>query len=125
VLADLAGTEPTVMLGDLNTGPASANVDGELPDNFESLLAAGYADTWTSGAVCTYCQSNPLVCTNPGGCAGGLSSRLDHVLLKNFTADVELERIAETEITITDADGAAHTAALSDHYGVMGTISNR
>lgn len=118
------GRRRTVMLGDLNTGPASAGVDGELPDNFTSLTAAGYADTWTSGQACTYCQSNPLACSRPEGCPGGLSSRLDHVMLKNFDARIQLEveRVHDREITVTDADGRAHVSRLSDHYGVLATM---
>lgn len=125
VMAQQAGNRRrTVMLGDLNAGPPSAGVDGELPENYSSLAAAGYVDTWASGQVCTYCQDNPLVCSNPGGCSGGLSSRLDHVLLKNFEASVKLtfERINEREITVVDGDGRSHASRLSDHYGVMATM---
>jgi len=120
-LADLAGDRRrTVMLGDLNTGPASAGVDGELPDNFQQVLGAGYKDTWTDAPVCTYCQENPLACSKPEGC-GGLSSRLDHVLLKNFDAGVTLDftRFADQPITIRDSAGTSHDGRLSDHYGVI------
>jgi len=113
----------TVMLGDLNTGPASPGVDGELPANFTSLTEAGYRDTWTSGQTCTYCQDNPLACSKPEGC-GGLSSRLDHVMLKHFGAEVspELERIFDRHVTIVDADDRTHDGRLSDHYGVLAAM---
>ena len=119
-----SGFRRTVMMGDLNTGPASAGVDGELPDNFQSLLDADYVDTWTSDQVCTYCQANPLVCSNPGGCEGGLNSRLDHVLLRGVESDVRLsfERFLDDPITIIDAEGASHDGRLSDHYGVTATL---
>ena len=114
----------SIMLGDLNTGPASPGVDGELPANYESLVAAGYVDTWTSGQTCTYCQDNPLACSRPGGCDGGLSSRLDHVLMKGVESDITLafERFADEPITIVDAEGVSHEGRLSDHYGVMATL---
>lgn len=125
VMAEQAGNRRrTVLLGDLNTGPASAGVDAELPANFTSLTEAGYVDTWTAGQQCTYCQSNPLACSRPGGCPGGLSSRLDHALLKNFGASIqlELERNNERMITIVDANGQSHASRLSDHYGVLATM---
>lgn len=125
VMADLAGDRKrTVMFGDLNTGPASTGVDGELPENYDQLLAAGYIDTWTEEQVCTYCQDNPLVCSKPGGCAGGLNSRLDHILLKNFAPDVSLEfsRFGDQEITIKDSAGVSHKSRPSDHYGVIATM---
>jgi endonuclease/exonuclease/phosphatase family metal-dependent hydrolase len=124
VMAKQAGNERrTVLLGDLNTGPASAGVDGELPDNFAAVLAAGYSDTWTSGAKCTYCQDNPLACSKPEGC-GGLSSRIDHALLRNFAPDVTLgfARFATQPITLVDADGRSHDGRLSDHYGITATM---
>lgn len=125
VMAEQAGKRRrTVLLGDLNTGPASAGVDAELPASFTALAAAGYVDSWTSGQQCTYCQSNPLACSRPGGCAGGLSSRLDHVLLKNFDASIMLavERNNERAITIVDGDGRSHASRLSDHFGVLATM---
>ncbi len=125
VMAEQAGKRRrTIMLGDLNTGPVSPGLDGELAENFPALAAAGYVDTWTSGQQCTYCQDNPLVCSNPDGCAGGLNSRLDHILLKNFEAGlaVQFERINEREISIVDGDGRTHATRLSDHYGLMATM---
>lgn len=125
LMSDQAGTRRrTVMLGDLNAGPASTGVDGELPENYSSLTAAGYVDTWTSGQQCTYCQENPLVCSRPGGCPGGLSSRLDHVLLKNFDASIKMnfERVNERAITIKDSDGRTHDSRLSDHFGLGATM---
>ena len=114
-MAELAGTRKrTVMLGDLNTSPASPGVDAELPDNYTSIVDAGYKDTWSSGQVCTYCQENPLVCSKPEGCGG--SVRLDHVLLKNFAQDVTLDFVRFADQPITSV------GRLSDHYGVMATM---
>jgi len=102
----------------------SPGLDGELAENFPALAAAGYVDPWTSGQQCTYCQDNPLVCSRPDGCAGGLNSRLDHILMKNFESglDVQFERINEREISIVDGDGRTHATRLSDHYGLMATM---
>jgi len=104
----------TIMLGDLNAGPASAGVDAELPDNYSAVAAAGYRDTWTSGQVCTYCQDNPLVCSKPEGC--GPSSRIDHILLKSFERNVELgfARFGDQAIPTV--------GRLSDHYGLRATL---
>jgi len=114
-MAQQAGTRRhTVLLGDLNTGPASEGVDAELPDNFQALLDAGYRDTWTAGQTCTYCQENPLVCSKPEGC--GPNIRIDHGLLKNFTADIALsfERFADQPVPDVER--------LSDHYGLLATM---
>jgi endonuclease/exonuclease/phosphatase family metal-dependent hydrolase len=124
-MAEQAGKRRrTVLLGDLNAGPASPGVDAELPANYTSIVDAGYRDTWTSGQQCTYCQDNPLACSRPGGCPGGLSSRLDHALLKNFDASISLEheRNNERAITIVDGDGRSHATRLSDHFGVLATL---
>lgn len=115
-MAQQAGDRRTVMLGDLNAGPASPGVDAELPENYTKLLDADYRDTWTRDRVCTYCQDNPLVCSKPEGC-GGLSSRLDHVLLRSFANDIalEFERFGDDPISVGGG-------RLSDHYGVTATL---
>jgi endonuclease/exonuclease/phosphatase family metal-dependent hydrolase len=115
VMAEQAGSRRrTVMLGDLNTGPASEGVDAELPENFEALLDAGYGDTWTADQSCTYCQENPLVCSRPEGC--GTSVRIDHAMPKNFTDDIALsfERFGDQDVPDVER--------LSDHYGLIATM---
>jgi endonuclease/exonuclease/phosphatase family metal-dependent hydrolase len=115
-MAEQAGTRRrTVLLGDLNTGPASDGVDAELPENFQALLDAGYQDTWTAGSTCTHCQENPLFCSKPEGC-GGPNSRIDHALLKGFTDEIAMsfERFADQPIPDVER--------LSDHYGLIATI---
>lgn len=118
LMAKQAGRRRTIMLGDLNTGPATPGVDAELGANFPKLATAGYVDTWKTGQQCTYCQDNPLVCSKPEGC-GGLSSRLDHALLRSFPEALSptFERFGERAITI-----AGKPSRISDHYGLLVTM---
>jgi endonuclease/exonuclease/phosphatase family metal-dependent hydrolase len=115
LMAQLAGERRrTVLLGDLNTGPASEGVDAELPDNFQALLDAGYRDSWLAGQSCTHCQENPLVCSKPEGC--GTSVRIDHALLKNFTEEIGLSFARFADQPVPEVE------RLSDHYGVIATM---
>ena len=112
-----------VRLGDLNAGPATAGVSGELADNFQSLLDAGYVDDWTENQVCTHCATNPLVCSRPDQC-GGHSSRIDHILFHGCPAGTgaAYRRIADEPIDLVDEQGVTRESRLSDHYGVSATL---
>jgi endonuclease/exonuclease/phosphatase family metal-dependent hydrolase len=116
-LAAQAGKGCTVLLGDLNAGPASPGVDAELEDNFAAILEAGYADRWRDAPVCTFCGENPLVCSDPARC-GDHSPRIDHVLFRGCPdGEVRYRRIADGPISLA-APGAWRA---SDHYGVLAT----
>jgi MoxR-like ATPase len=65
-LAAQAGKGCTLLLGDLNAGPASPGVDAELEDDFAAILETGYADRWRDGPVCTFCGERSDPARSPG-----------------------------------------------------------
>jgi endonuclease/exonuclease/phosphatase family metal-dependent hydrolase len=105
---------PTVLLGDLNDGPA---FDGGAYET----LAAGRTDAWDAarpdadGFTC--CRATTL--DGPGS----MDERLDHVLVDGFAAsDARLVGAdAESRLTAT-VDGDARDVWLSDHAGVVATL---
>ncbi len=113
VLADAAGDRCTLLLGDLNSGPAGDSVDPELADNYRALIDAGFDEFSQDDAPCTFCSENPI--------AGGESdTRIDHGLLRGCPQSTvpRYERIFDQPIEIVDSEGQSHPARLSDHYGV-------
>jgi hypothetical protein len=52
-----AGDEAAVILGDLNTGPATTELAAELPDNYARLVAGGFRSPYIDdGGACSYCS---------------------------------------------------------------------
>lgn len=100
---DRAGTQPAIVLGDLNTGPAAAGVRERNPEHYARLIRAGFVNPYLDAepASCTFCYDNPLT----RGRGRGLV--IDHVLLRGLS-------------------GTAHrfldAPALSDHYGVVALV---
>ena len=111
--------EPVVILGDLNTGPATTTLAGEVPENFQLLLDAGFEAPYLDGdePPCTFCADNPLV----GGADDDASVAIDHILVRDLPGDAQAERILDAEVTVEGAEGPTATR-LSDHYGVATTI---
>lgn len=100
-----------VLMGDLNTGPATANLTGEIVDNFASIEAKGYADPFPD-ATCTWCIENPLT-------GSSTDRKLDHIMTRGCDGTTtESARAFDQEITVTNKDGDELTTRLSDHYGV-------
>lgn len=115
-IAERAGEETVIFLGDLNTGPAGEGYTTELPDNWKKLTDAGWSAPYVDQVKqCTYCGDNPLV-----GSAGDDDSSvlIDHVLFQRASGTFSASRILDGDITLeTEADGTV-TSKLSDHYGV-------
>jgi endonuclease/exonuclease/phosphatase family metal-dependent hydrolase len=120
-VAEKAGTEPAVILGDLNTGPALDGIAGELPANFDVFVDAGWNVPFLNdGASCTFCGDNPLV-GNPGDPKNTVL--IDHVMFKNQGSGAfSSERVLDEDVTI-NVEGADQTTKLSDHYGLSVTWS--
>lgn len=101
----------TVLMGDLNSGPATDTLAGELPDNFELLSVAGFTWPWDN-PVCSWCTDNPL--------AGSEKNKLiDYIMFRGCPAGAEAyhyRRIMDQPITIA---GQEQPTRLSDHYGVI------
>lgn len=118
-VAEKAGTEPAVILGDLNTGPALEGIAGELPENYALFSDAGWEAPFVSAnPACTFCGENPLV-GNPGD--PKRTVLIDHVLFKNRKGgELSSSRVLDQDITI-NVEGSDQTSKLSDHYGVSVT----
>jgi endonuclease/exonuclease/phosphatase family metal-dependent hydrolase len=111
--------EPVVILGDLNTGPATTTLAGEVPEDFQLLIDAGFAAPYLDEdePACTFCADNPLV----GGADDDASVAIDHILVRDLSGEAQAERILDGEVTVDGPDGPTPTR-LSDHYGVATTI---
>lgn len=111
------GEGRVVLLGDLNTGPARAGIDGEVEENY-ALLSASFENPYlddTESPTCTFCASNPLVSDDAA------SGAIDHVLVRRLDADGTARRFLTEPVEI-DVDGAPTDLALSDHYGVRASL---
>lgn len=112
VSAKASGQHPVLLLGDLNTGPASAGpppIQAELPLDYQLLIDAGFTSAMAS-PKCTLCSDNVL--------RNGSSREtwLDHALIRGFPGVI----LAERALTQTFQLGVAPNALamnLSDHYG--------
>ncbi len=106
-----AGSQPAILLGDLNLGPANTewDVEAEFSDHFQLLLDAGFRSPYTeSHGQCTFCAIEALG-------AEGSGRILDHALFLGLAEALFLpERILERNIEVGDR----MKVPLSDHYGV-------
>ena len=111
-------TDRRVLLGDLNSGPATADAVAVEPDTWAIVEGGGMTDAFTElDGSCTYCPENPICAEYPDG-DGEL---IDHVLLAGFEGAMSARRILDDAITV-DSCGTAIDAAYSDHYGVAVTV---
>lgn len=107
--------DATILLGDMNCGPATRLAESASPDAF-ARLSAGFVNPYAElDERCTFCRNNPLNGTVVDPEEGAL---IDHVLLagsgtEGFTATRVLD-----ELIMVEADGSAIDTAYSDHYGV-------
>ncbi|WP_437736798.1 endonuclease/exonuclease/phosphatase family protein [Sorangium sp. So ce1335] len=116
------GRGATLLLGDLNTGPAIApSISARLPAHYDRLLARGFVNPYASqeDARCTYCFDNPL-----DGGKGTRGVLIDHVLLRGFEGDATGTQIMRSSLTI-DAGKRKVKSGFSDHYGLLVTLSRR
>ncbi|MDH4171317.1 MAG: hypothetical protein OEW42_17180, partial [Acidimicrobiia bacterium] len=109
--------DPVVLLGDFNTGPAGERYEAEVAANYELLPAAMLTNTYVEAddARCTFCGDNPLV-------DGDAAVVIDHVFTRGLDAGQEARRILDQPLAI-DVDGEETAAALSDHYGLLLTLT--
>jgi endonuclease/exonuclease/phosphatase family metal-dependent hydrolase len=103
----------TVLMGDMNCGPAQGTLVGELAENYPAFKAGGYNDTW-SGPTCTWCKENPLT--------GSADDRwIDHIMFRSCTKTATYTRILDQQVTI-QVSGAPKQTRLSDHYGLRADL---
>ncbi len=108
--------ECSVLLGDLNMGPATDTLDGEVADTWAKLEATGYNEDWSaSERLCTWCADNPLTDGN-----GAL--QLDHVMSRGCNLEgASYVRAFDGAVAIEEGR-ASHDTRLSDHYGIRATL---
>jgi len=116
---DETATNPVILLGDLNTGPYSGDVNlGEVEDHYERFIDDGFESAYVNEtAECTICGANPLRDAGPSD-----NAIIDHVLLKDFAGSFKAKRVLDKEISATSCDETID-AAHSDHYGVTATLT--
>ena len=107
-LAESATSDTVALLGDFNHGP------GELPDNYQIVLDAGWEDPITdSGVACSFCPENTLL---EG--AEDVGDLIDHVYVKTPGTVESASIVFDETVEITRADGTMGQSNLSDHFGV-------
>lgn len=106
-------TNPAIVLGDMNTGPAIGEIGAELPANWTTFAESGlyFPHIDESAPFCTYCSTNTLVDSTD-------DVLIDHVMTTWEPTVLEAERIFDET---ADIGGAQNN--LSDHYGVRVRVS--
>jgi endonuclease/exonuclease/phosphatase family metal-dependent hydrolase len=104
----------TVLLGDLNTGPQSAGLTGELPEIYGLIEKTGFVEDWP-GRQCTWCQDNPLT-------GSATDRQLDHIMLRGCQLTASYGRLYDGPIQVT-ADKNTLETRLSDHYGLRAVLT--
>jgi len=121
LLAASSSVAPVVLAGDFNCGSVSAA-------NYQRLLSAGYSDAWkTANADDPGWTWEPTSTLNAGGTHSGWgcpAQRIDLVLLNANAARIwvvaDVRRVfAEPSVSVD----CGHRVTLSDHYGVLVTLS--
>jgi endonuclease/exonuclease/phosphatase family metal-dependent hydrolase len=111
----------TLLLGDLNTGPAlpDSSIRGRVPEHYASFAALGFSNPYLQGPhakECSFCSANTV---NGGSSPGG--SLIDHVLLRGAVSALAVERVLDQRIEL-DLGRERIQSHLSDHYGVAATL---
>ena len=110
-LVELAGEipGPVVLAGDLNCGPATAGLVGEMEDAYHLIRAGFEVNPYLDGPdpECTWCPHNPMVTVGDHGV-------IDHVMATGLQP-IGARRILDAPVTLPDGTATP----LSDHYGVL------
>lgn len=112
--------EPVLVMGDLNTGPAGDTYRAEVVENYDLLVErGGFSNPYVESmaAACSFCDDNPLV-----GEEGADGVVIDHVLVADFDGMVTAQRILDETVEV-EVDGETVETALSDHFGVVATLT--
>ncbi len=106
----------SVVMGDMNCGPETAQVSAELPENFSKFTDAGYLAPYAKSdtSPCSWCMENPLTGEDRA------DHIIDHVFFKNAPENsvATSARILDQEVTLT-VEGEEIASRYSDHYGVL------
>ena len=120
-IEETAETDRVVLMGDMNTGPAVADLNAELPDNYQMFVDAGWRNPYLEqdSPACTFCGENTLI-------DGESNKAIDHVFV-DFGEQTDALEVPATE-RILDETQSIETSMgevelnLSDHYGVRTTV---
>jgi endonuclease/exonuclease/phosphatase family metal-dependent hydrolase len=109
-----------ILLGDMNTGPTGDGFSGEIPDNYDLIMATMDSNPYLENTPeCTYCHDNPLV----GEVDHESSVLIDHILLRDIPNQTEAVRILDSQVDILVNDQNV-TTSLSDHYGLKVSVQS-
>jgi endonuclease/exonuclease/phosphatase family metal-dependent hydrolase len=111
---------PTILLGDLNSGPAKApNVSPRWADHYQRLVGHGLANAYADAddARCTYCFDNPL-----DGKSGTRGTIIDHALTRDLPGTVTASPFLRSPLSL-EVGGRSVRTGYSDHFGVAITIA--
>jgi len=113
-----ASSERVVLLGDMNTGPATATAAAEIPENFSYFQTSRFSDPYAElDGTCTFCADNAISSVDSDA-DGRL---IDHVFVDGFTTTVATARVLDAPVDIQSC-GQTIPGAHSDHYGVSVTV---
>ena len=124
---DVSGSNPAVILGDLNAGRGYFDdlsnpifPEGEATLNLlEGTFTPAYATNYTP--ACTFCQENPVA-----GVERFETVWIDHIQMYNLPASAvtATERTFDQNVlTVPDGNGGTMDIPLSDHYGMRSVIA--
>lgn len=100
----------TVLMGDLNTGPQTGALAGEVPGTFNLLILAGFEEPWTAPR-CTWCTDNPLT-------GSETDRQLDHIMVHGcYNKQLAYQRVLDAK-TLVPLPEKTLLSRLSDHYGL-------
>lgn len=112
-----AGTEPAIVLGDLNTGPTLGALVAEWPDSFQVLADGGFQSLFTAqDAACSLCPENTFRADDSD------PTLVDHVLMRGSFAGSSGGRFM-TELELLKVGTKWVATHRSDHFGVTAKVS--
>jgi len=116
-----AANEPTVVVGDLNTGP-SVGEDGSVPSHLPALYRrfadAGFANPYLEGGAAQATFGHGSLTSGRHPRSGWV---IDHVLVRDVKGRAHAARVLDQPVTVTAA-GRSVTTTYSDHCGVQLTL---
>ena len=119
-LLDVVGTasrgEVVALAGDFNTGPTVGALSGELEENFNKFVSAGWwnQNTENDMPLCTWCSDNLIT-------GGSANEAIDHVFVKG-AEPTGVMRFLDEPVELQDENGNAFRSSYSDHFGILVTI---
>jgi endonuclease/exonuclease/phosphatase family metal-dependent hydrolase len=111
--------DPVILLGDLNSGPATDNADAEFLANYD-VVSSGFDNPYMDqDGRCTFCPENKLSSVD----SDETGRLIDHILIRGFEAElIEVRRDLDGSLA-TESCGAAMDGNHSDHFGISVSIT--